>query len=192
LSGGDELGRTQKGNNNAYCQDNEISWYQWDLSEEDKKFLQFVRKVIAVRKSQMVIQRKEFFKGEVTEEGALPNDITWLSREGRQMEDTDWTDAENRTVGVLLKGAGMQEMDVAKSTKGPPANTLLLLCNTSHVGVPFFLPEHSLGDSWKVLVDTSEKITETIFQMETELPLKARSVVLLELHDSKSDGKPVG
>lgn len=192
LSGGDELGRTQKGNNNAYCQDNEISWYQWDLNEDDKKFLQFVRRVIAVRKGQMVIQRKEFFKGEVLEEGALPNDIIWLSREGRLMEDADWTDAENRTVGVLLKGSGMQEIDIARGSKGASGNTLLLLCNTSHVGVPFFLPEHSLGDSWKILIDTSEKIAEPIWQMETELPLKARSVVLLELHNSKTDSKLEG
>ncbi|HEY9754552.1 MAG TPA: hypothetical protein V6C97_05310 [Oculatellaceae cyanobacterium] len=108
------------------------------------------------------------------------------------MEDADWTDAENRTVGVLLKGSGMQEIDIARGSKGAPGNTLLLLCNTSHVGVPFFLPEHSLGDSWKILIDTSEKIAEPIWQMETELPLKARSVVLLELHDSKTDSKPEG
>ena len=186
LSGGDELGRTQKGNNNAYCQDNEISWYQWDLNEDDKKFLEFVQKVIAVRKGQMVIQRKEFFKGEVLEDGALPNDIIWLSREGRLMEDADWIDSENRVVGVMLEGSSMHEIDIVKG-KGTTAKTLLLLCNTAHMGVPFFLPEHALGDSWKVLIDTSEKITELVWKMETEVPLKGRSVVLLELHDSSYD-----
>jgi isoamylase len=187
LSGGDELGRTQKGNNNAYCHDDEISWYQWDLSEEDKKFLEFVKKVIAIRKGQLVIQRKEFFKGEILEDGALPNDIIWLSREGRLMEDSDWTNAESRIVGVMLEGATMHETDVVRGTKGMQAKTLLLLCNTAHVGAPFFLPEHALGDSWKILLDTSEKISEPVWKMETELPLKGRSVVLLELHDSKLD-----
>lgn len=188
LSGGDELGRTQKGNNNAYCHDDEISWYQWDLTEEDQKFLEFVKKVISIRKSQLVIQRKEFFKGEVLEDGALPNDIIWLSREGRLMEDSDWTNAENRTVGVMLEGASMHEPDTVRGTRGMQAKTLLLLCNTAHEGTSFFLPEHALGDSWKILLDTSEKITEPVWNMETELPLKGRSVVLLELHDSKFDG----
>ena len=81
----------------------------------------------------------------------------------------------------------MHETDVAKGGKGMQAKTLLLLCNTSHVGVQFFLPEHALGDSWKILVDTSEKISEVVWKMETDLPLKGRSVVLLELHDSKND-----
>ena len=128
------------------------------MSEEDKKFLEFVKKVIAIRKGQLVIQRKEFFKGEILEDGALPNDIIWLSREGRLMEDSDWTNAESRIVGVMLEGATMHETDVVRGTKGMQAKTLLLLCNTAHVGAPFFLPEHALGDSWKVLLDTSEKI----------------------------------
>jgi glycogen operon protein len=187
LSGGDELGRTQGGNNNAYCQDTEISWYQWELSDDDKKFLEFVKKVIAIRKDQLVIQRKEFFKGEVLEDGALPKDIIWLSREGRIMEEADWTDAENRAVGVMLEGEAMHEVDVAKATRVNQAKNLLLLANTAHVGVPFFLPEHASGDSWKLLIDTSEKNSELVWKMESEFPLKGRSVVLLELHDTKLD-----
>ncbi len=184
LSGGDELGRTQQGNNNAYCQDNEISWYNWDLSdEEDQKFLEFVKKVIAIRKSQLVIQRKEFFKGEVLEDGALPNDIIWLSPEGKLMEDVDWTNPENRTVGVMFEAAGMKEIDITKS-KQHSANTLLLVCNTSHMDATFFLPEHADGNAWKLLLDTSEQQKQSIWKMESVLPLPARSVSLLQLHDS--------
>ena len=94
ISGGDELGRTQRGNNNAYCQDTEISWYQWNLNEDDKKFLAFVKKCIDIRKNQKVIQRKAFFKGEEAEEQGAPTDIVWLSPEGKMMEEADWTNPE--------------------------------------------------------------------------------------------------
>ena len=86
ISGGDELGRTQGGNNNSYCQDSEVAWYQWDLNEDDKKFFAFVQKVIAIRKSQLVIERKDFFKGEVEEDGKPVKDVAWFSSTGKQMD----------------------------------------------------------------------------------------------------------
>jgi isoamylase len=191
LSGGDELGRTQGGNNNAYCQDNEISWYQWDLNDDDKKFLEFVKKIIAIRKNQPVIERKAFFKGEETIEHGLPSDIVWLSPIGKTMEESDWTDAEGRTVGVLLKASGVEEKLITLPAHGAhPPKTLLLIANTAHLPVNFLLPEQPEGNCWRLLLETSEKITEQTWKLESEFPLASRSVALFELHDSLDD-KPV-
>jgi isoamylase len=188
LSGGDELGRTQGGNNNAYCQDNEISWYQWDLNDDDKQFLEFVKKMIAIRKNQPVIERKAFFKGEETLEHGLPSDIVWLSPEGKTMDEADWTDAEGRTVGVLLKASGVEEKLITLPVHGaPPPKTLLLIANTAHVGVNFLLPEQPEGNCWHLLLETSEKISEQTWKLESEFPLAGRSLALFELHNTLDD-----
>lgn len=177
LSGGDELGRTQKGNNNAYCQDNEISWYNWDLTEEDQEFFKFVQKVIAVRKEQLVIHRKTFFKGSGAD-GAM-KDIFWLNVDGKAMEEKDWTDASKRVLGVLLEGGQLIETD--KMGRTVQGNTLLVLLNAHHEDVPFLLPAHDEGDFWRLVIDTSESIKKSTFPMSKRFTLKARSVVLLQL-----------
>ncbi len=177
LSGGDELGRTQKGNNNAYCQDNEISWYQWDLNEDDKNFLDFVQKLITIRKEQLVIHRKTFFKGSGAD-GAM-KDIFWLNVDGKPMEEKDWTDASKRVLGVLLEGRELVETD--KLGKTVHGNTVLLLFNSHHEDVPFLLPPHDDGDFWRLILDTSETIKKTTFPMSKRFTLKARSIVLLQL-----------
>ncbi len=177
LSGGDELGRTQKGNNNAYCQDNEISWYKWDLNEADKDFLQFIQKLIAIRKEQLVIHRKTFFKGSGAD-GSI-KDIFWLNVDGKTMEEKDWTDASKRVLGVLLEGGALVETDTLGRTVN--GNTVLLLCNSHHEDVPFVLPSHDEGDFWRLVLDTSESIKKTTFPMAKRFTLKARSVVLLQL-----------
>jgi isoamylase len=177
LSGGDELGRTQKGNNNAYCQDNEISWYQWDLNEDDKAFLEFIQKLIVIRKEQLVIHRKTFFKGSGAD-GSM-KDIFWLNVDGKPMEEKDWTDASKRILGVLLEGGSLVDTDTLGRTVH--GNTVLLLCNSHHEDVPFVLPSHEEGDFWRLVLDTSESIRKTTFPMAKRFTLKARSVVLLEL-----------
>lgn len=177
LSGGDELGRTQKGNNNAYCQDNEISWYQWDLDAEDQAFLEFVQKLIAIRKDQLVIHRKTFFKGSGAD-GAM-KDIFWLNVDGKVMEEKDWTDASKRVLGVLLDGSQLVETD--KMGRTQRGNTLLVLLNAHHEDVPFVLPDHDDGDFWRLVLDTSETIKKATFPMSKRFTLKARSIVLLQL-----------
>jgi glycogen operon protein len=175
LSGGDELGRTQKGNNNAYCQDNELSWYDWDLSKEDAEFLEFVRKVIKIRKGQLAIHRKDFFKGTST---SKVRDIVWIGINGSPMQQADWLDPSHKVLGVLLEKDGIQEIDV-RSGEETFAHTLLMLCNSSHIDMPFAFPKKTKG-TWRVLVDTAESQFDVIAEGKSYY-LKARSFALLEL-----------
>lgn len=181
LSGGDELGHTQNGNNNAYCQDNPVSWYPWELTDrEDKRFFEFVQRLIELRKSQLSIHRKSFFRGDLVE-GRYQNDIYWLHPEGREMKESDWTDRQLRTLGILIEGSGICEID---EILGPVCgHTLLILANSSHLDSPFEIPKHPLGPTWSLLVETSERVSRTTWDAESYFPLKARSVAVFQLDE---------
>jgi isoamylase len=178
LSGGDEIGRTQQGNNNAYCQDNELSWNHWDLSKEDSDFLEYVRKIIKIRKGQLAIHRKDFFKG--TSDTKV-RDIVWVGINGLPMQQADWLDPSHKVLGVLLEKDGIQEVDV-RSGEQTFAHTLLMLCNSSHIDMPFAFPKKTKG-TWKVLVDTAEPTFDVIAKGRSYY-LKARSFALFELVES--------
>jgi glycogen operon protein len=179
LSGGDELGRTQGGNNNAYCQDNEISWYQWDLNNDDEQFFRFIQKLIQIRKEQLVIHRKTFFKPTVQRDGTVLKDISWLNNNGKQMSESDWIDPERRVVGALLDGSSLQETDpLGRTVNG---RTVLMLANSHYQDVPFLLPKQAGGKDWRLLLDTSETISQETWPMQKKFGLKGRSIVLLEL-----------
>src|SRR5581483_7513646 len=105
LLGGDEIGRTQGGNNNAWCQDNEISWFDWETA--DAELLEFVRRLIALRAAHPVFRRSSFLTGGSGESG-LP-DVWWFRPDGRRMTQRDWTAAETKTLGVFLNGAEIRE-----------------------------------------------------------------------------------
>ena len=177
ISGGDELGRTQGGNNNAYCQDNEISWYQWDLDEDDLQFLNFVKKLIAIRKDQLSIQRKEFFKGHVEVEGEQAKDVAWFAPHGSAMTEADWTNPEAKCLGVLFEGRGLEEVDVPHATT-VMGKTLFLIANASHVPVNFKQPAYDYMDDWYVLLDTAQPDRPVEKWQEGEI--SPRSVLLLE------------
>jgi len=178
LSGGDELGRSQKGNNNAYCQDNDISWYNWNLNDEDKQFLEFVRKIICIRKSQVAIQRKQFFRGTIKEGGVVHNDIAWFGPRGKAMTEVDWTGSENRCVGALLEGRVLnEEPDLALEEE--KAKTVFLIANSAHVPVPFKLPPYDYLKDWIVILDTSNpERAEEKWKVGTVIP--PRCIMLLE------------
>jgi len=180
LSGGDEIGRTQKGNNNAYCQDNELSWNHWDLSKEDSDFLDYVRKIIKIRKGQLAIHRKDFFKGT---SDAKVRDIVWVGINGLPMQQSDWLDPSHKVLGVLLEKDGIQEVDV-RSGEQTSAHTLLMLCNSSHIDMPFAFPKKTKG-AWHLLVDTAEPEFDLIAKGKSYY-LKARSFALFELVESQS------
>jgi glycogen operon protein len=151
LCGGDELGRTQRGNNNAYCQDNELSWFDWNLDRTDRELLAFTRFVIGLRKRHPVLRRRKFFFGRRIR-GSEVKDLSWFRPDGREMTDEDWTNAFTRCLGLRLSGEAMNEID----PMGRPLvdDTLLILLNAHHEPLPFVLPAHHRGVRWETVLDT--------------------------------------
>ncbi|KAF0096606.1 MAG: glycogen operon protein GlgX [Rhodospirillaceae bacterium] len=148
ILGGDEFGRTQGGNNNAYCQDNETSWIDWHRAEADRAFLRFVQRLLRLRADHPVFRRSKFFHGNHAACGGV-RDISWLMPDGHEMTDADWNTPDGRTLGVHydgLSGLSRSEGDV---------HSFLLLMNSSANLVPFMLPSAQAGVSWNCLVDTS-------------------------------------
>jgi isoamylase len=149
LSGGDEMGRTQQGNNNAYCHDSELTWTPWDLDAHGRAFLDFARRLVALRASQPVLKRRTFLNG------GRPGvaDVLWLRPDGGAMGDDDWHDADRRALGVLLNGRAILETDV----RGEPVvgDTLLMLFNGGDEPVLFLLPSSGQIRRWTRLVDTA-------------------------------------
>jgi glycogen operon protein len=153
ICGGDETGRTQHGNNNAYCQDNEHTWYDWELNKEQREFLQFVRNVILLRKTHPVLRRHKFFQGRYIR-GSEIKDIAWFSPDGHEMTDEEWNAESVRYLGVRLAGDAIDDVDeLGQRITG---DTLLILLNAHHEAVPFVLPAHKKGTRWERILDTSD------------------------------------
>jgi len=157
ISGGDEIDRTQGGNNNSYCQDNEISWYNWDLDNEQKAFLKFTKNLIHIHKTHPVLRRRNFFQGRHIR-GSEIKDISWFSPAGREMNDKEWEEDFVRCLGVRLAGDALEEKDI----QGRPieGDTLLILLNAHHEEIPFILPTHKPGTQWSLLMDTAMEKNE--------------------------------
>ena len=177
LSAGDELGRTQRGNNNAYCQDNEISWLDWDHA--DTELLAFVRQLIALRHSHPVFRRRNFFQGRAIK-GTGIKDIVWLNPNGREMSDQEWNQSFARCLGMVLAGDSMDEQD----ERGQPLSddTFLILLNAHHEDIPFLLPANSPGCRWEAMLDTccpSLPAEGLRFAARKPYPLRGRSLALL-------------
>ncbi len=153
LSGGDELGRTQSGNNNAYCQDNPISWTDWTLTPERREFLEFTRRVIRIWKDHPVLRRRKFFQGRRIR-GAEVVDINWLDPTGAEMTDDMWNSPEVRGLGVRLNGDAIQEVD--ERGERIAGDTLLLILNAGDRPLSFVLPPTTVIERWDTLVDTGE------------------------------------
>ncbi|HEY8445635.1 MAG TPA: glycogen debranching protein GlgX [Thermomicrobiales bacterium] len=151
LSHGDEIGRTQQGNNNAYCQDNELSWMDWDLSEEQRALLDFTRKLVWLRREHPNFRRPKFFQARPIRH-AEEHDIRWLRPDGEEMTDEEWAQDWVRVVGLWLSGETLPEVDA----RGEPVrdDTFLLLFNSHEGTVPFVLP-NGADASWQLIVDTT-------------------------------------
>ena len=147
ILGGDELGRTQLGNNNAYCQDNEISWQNWDLDEEQKYFLGFTRKIIQIRKDYPILHQNNFFDGISVNDGK--KDITWLSPNGYELSSDDWVKDSLATIGFLLN----QKISTEKES-------LLILANPEDEEISFYLPEMVKDFRWELLLDTFSTVKD--------------------------------
>ncbi|WP_045222108.1 glycogen debranching protein GlgX [Desulfonatronum thioautotrophicum] len=184
LTAGDEFARTQQGNNNAYCQDNEISWLDWEaISEAEKAQIDFVARLLALRNSHIVFHRNRFFHGEIIP-GTEVKDVIWLHPDGHEMASEDWHDSSARSLAIRLSGeAGI--VHLTETGEQEPDDTFLLLVNASHESVSFVLPN---GDSglWEVLVDTMFEDGQPEDEDQphapgTKLNLEGRSLRLLRL-----------
>jgi len=150
LQAGDELARTQDGNNNAYCQDNELTWLDWDLDDDGRTLLDFTKRVIALRAAEPVFRRRDFFQGRrITGD---VKDIYWVSPAGREMQQEDWNDTSVDTLGVLLVGDEIDELD----DHGQPivGNSFLVLLNAAPDGIEFLMPERLAALNMHVELDT--------------------------------------
>ena len=179
LSGGDEIQRTQHGNNNAYCQDNEISWTSWDLTPVERDLLEFTSRLIRIRHEQPVLRRRRFFRGRAVR-GADVKDIAWLDPIGSEMTDESWNASFVRCLGVRLEGNAIDEVD----ERGQPVSgdTLLMLLNAHHDAIDFTLPDEAPDERWERLMDTSDVAASADrFEGDSAYPLAGRSVVLFRL-----------
>jgi glycogen operon protein len=151
LCGGDELGRTQRGNNNAYCQDNETSWYDWRMDNSRKDLLAFTRQLIALRRAHPVFRRRQFFAGRRIW-GSEVKDLAWFRPDGKEMTEENWRDPSARCLGLRLAGDAIEEVD----TNGHHIldDTFLILLNAHYEPVPFVLSAHRAGVRWQPVVDT--------------------------------------
>ena len=179
LLAGDEMGRSQRGSNNAYCQDNETSWVDWELADADRDLLAFVRRVIALRREHPVFRRRNFFQGRAIR-GTQVKDIVWLKPDGQEMSDEEWAHDFARCLGVFLSGEAMEERDQRGRTVKD--ENLLLLFNSHHECIPFRLPVIGKTKVWQCLLDThfaGGLLTDGAFRGEDDYALEGRSLVLL-------------
>jgi glycogen operon protein len=180
LSHGDELGRTQQGNNNAYCQDNEITWINWDLTDDQRALLDFTTGVIRLRLSQPVLRRRRYFQGRSIRGGGI-KDVAWLAPDGREMNDEAWNADFVKSLGVLLSGHAIEETD----ERGQPitGDTLLVLLNAHDDRVPFTLP--AIDDEhfqWMRVFDTFDvRATGRGFKGGASYALQGRSIAAFRM-----------
>jgi len=154
ICGGDEIGRTQLGNNNAYCQDNAISWVDWERAEEFADLLSFTRYLISLRRSQPVLRRRRFFQGRPIR-GRDVKDIAWFRPSAREMNDQDWRAPAGRTFGVRLAGGASDELDEEGARIA--GDTLYVAFNGHHERVRFILPAPNSGERWLRVLDTAQR-----------------------------------
>ena len=190
LLAGDEIGRTQRGNNNAYCQDNEISWMDWKLDRWKRELLEFTQLLIRLFHQHPVLRRRVFFQGRRIR-GSEVKDLAWFKPDGKEMTDDDWNNGFARCLGLRLAGDAIEEVD-ARGNRILD-DTLLILLNAHHEPVSFVLPAHRRKVRWQVVFDTKEekiKRRQRLIRGGTEYPLEARSVALLRLpHHETGESK---
>ena len=179
IRSGDEVEQTQHGNNNPYCQDNEISWINWNLNAEQKQFLEFAKQMTTLWHAQPVLKRSNFFRGRRIR-GAGVKDVAWLTQDGEEIADHNWRSGELRALGMRLNGESIDEVD----ERGQPivGDTLLVLLNSQPGSVSFRLPRHKPSERWIPYLDTSlTGVPSEPLSHEDDYPLQGRCVVVLIL-----------
>jgi glycogen operon protein len=178
LLAGDEFGRTQKGNNNAYCQDNEISWVDWNYGEQGQALVRFVQKLTSLRRQYPILRRSRFLTGAYNEELGV-KDVTWVNATGKEMTSEEWSDTNMRCFAMMLDGRA-QPTGIHK--RGEDA-TLLVIFNSHYDVVQFTLPDTVGGEHWELLIDTNipEDGKTGAFKTGDQYEVTARSLLLFVL-----------
>jgi isoamylase len=177
LAHGDELGRSQHGNNNVYAQDNEISWVHWDLNADQKDLLTFTSAAISLRKAHPVLRRRRFFAGDAKHGGKSElGDILWFKPDASEMDEADWNSGFARSVMVFLNGDAIPELDAV----GRPITDdhFLLLFNAHTEPIRFTMPAAEFGQNWLVRLDTATGQVDP----PNVRPWRARSTHRVEAH----------
>ncbi len=179
LLAGDELGHSQRGNNNAYCQDNGISWLDWALSPQEQAFMEFVAQMVSLRRRHPVFSRRRFLQGQ--RPGESLKDVAWLTPSGREMREDDWAKDYTRCLGVFLSGAAIERVD-RRGRAVKDANFLVLI-NAHHEAIPFVLPSFA-GEAgrWRSILDTAREqasFEPRHYSASEKYDLQGRSLALL-------------
>ena len=183
ICGGDEVARTQQGNNNAYCQDNEISWTHWDLDDDRKSLLAFVSKLIHLRLDHPVLHRRRFFTGRTSDDdpNTIPQ-IEWFDHTGSIMDMNDWQNTHAFSMMVYLNGADIPEMDYYGNATVD--NDFILIFNAHYEPIQFTLPDENYGSRWKLVVDTyNPDGPELNYEAGFAITAQSRSFMLLMSED---------
>ena len=177
LVAGDEISRTQQGNNNAYCQDNEISWINWAMADEE--LLEFTRKLIAFRKSHPAFCRRKWFQGRPIK-GVGVEDIAWFLPDGSEMSDEHWNTSFAKSLGVYLNGRGIH----TTSPKGEPVidDSFYIIFNAHHEPLEYILPPEKYGKVWNTVLDTVHGVVNGSkpHKPGDKIMVDGRSIILLQ------------
>ena len=188
ICGGDEVARTQQGNNNAYCQDNAISWTNWDLDEDQKDLLEFVSKLIHLRLEHPVLHRRRFFSGrEQGDDSAAIPQVEWMDHTGSIMDMDDWSNTHAFTVMIYLNGSDIPETDWYGNQMVD--NDFILIFNAHYEPIMFTLPDEQYGKKWRLIVDThNPKGPELNYEAGFAITAQSRSFLLLMSDKKPSNG----
>ena len=183
IAHGDELGRTQQGNNNVYCQDNELSWIDW--STADNGLIEFTRTVSALRAAHPVFRRRRFFSGRTVRQKGRPGlpDIAWFAPDGAEMTDDDWKSGFAKSLGVYLNGDGIPDLDVRGQRVTD--DSFVLLLNAHFEPIDFTLPKKKFGASWLPVIYTADDVNDESKPHDAgaKVTIDARSVMVLQAHE---------
>ncbi|MBI2090939.1 MAG: glycogen debranching protein GlgX [Deltaproteobacteria bacterium] len=185
LLAGDEIGRTQHGNNNTYCRDNEISWLDWTWDRSRRDLLEFTQKLIHLFHAHPVLRRSRFFQGRRIR-GSEVKDLSWFRPDGKEMTEEDWNNPETRCLGLRLAGDAIEEMD--QRGNRIVDDTLLILLNAHYELIPFILPAHRPHLRWGLLLDTREAIgkdRDRVMRGGEAFEVEARSLALFRLRGTE-------
>ena len=180
IRAGDELGHTQQGNNNAYCQDNDLSWLPWDFEASQREFFEFTKQVIGFWHAQPVLQRRKFLQGRPIR-GSEVKDISWFGHAGREMNEEMWNAASVRCLGMMLSGDAIDEVNqMGERVRG---DTLLVLLNAHDQEISFQIPQQpNHPHAWETVFDTADaQAAGKKFQAGQPYPMKARSLAVMKL-----------